>query len=75
MTYRIVDRDAGNEKIIEADSMQDAIARAREWALGGIYDEPLDDPFVVRVMVEEIDRDGLVELIYVSYATAQEVAA
>lgn len=73
MMYRIVDRDAGNEKIIEADSMQDAIARAREWALGGIYDEPLDDPFVVRVMVEEIDRDGLIELIDVSYATAQEV--
>ena len=73
MKYRIIDRDAGDEKIIEADSMQDAIARAREWALGGIYDEPLDDPFVVRVMVEEVDRDGLVELIDVSYATAQEV--
>ena len=73
MKYRILDRDAGNEKIIEADSMQDAIEEAREWALGGIYDEPLDDPFVVRVMVEEIDRDGLIELIDVSYATAQEV--
>ena len=72
MMYRIVDRDAGNEKIIEADSMRDAIEEAREWALGGIYDEPLDDPFVVRVMVEEIDRDGLIELIDVSYATAQE---
>ena len=54
MTYRIVDRDAGNEKIIEADSMQDAIARAREWALGGDYDEPT----LVRLKIEPLDEDG-----------------
>ena len=54
MMYRIVDRDAGNEKIIEADSMQDAIARAREWARSGDYDEPT----LVRLKIEPLDEDG-----------------
>ena len=69
MMYRIVDRDAGNEKIIEADSMQDAIARAREWARSGDY----DGPTLVRLKIEPLDEDG--DLRYIeSAAWVDEVA-
>lgn len=53
MMYRILDRDGGNDEVIEADSMQDAMVWAREWARSGDY----DGPTLVRMMIEPLDDD------------------
>ena len=49
-TYRMRD-DSGASETIEAESLEDAMARTREWAAGGDYDER----GMVRIYVHELD--------------------
>jgi hypothetical protein len=46
--------DSGASEIIEAESLEDALDQARDWAADGDYDERV----MVSVYVDEIDENG-----------------
>ena len=46
--------DSGASEIIEAESLEDALDQARDWAADGNYDERV----MVSVYVDEIDENG-----------------
>ena len=60
--------DSGASEIIEADSLEEALEAAREWASEGSYQERV----MVQVYVDEIDEDG--EAIPGEYASDEVLA-
>ena len=61
--------DSGASEIIEAESIEDAMQQAREWAAEGSYEERV----MVRVSVHEVDEDG--EWLSDGESDSDEVAA
>jgi hypothetical protein len=53
MKYEIIE-DSGASEIIEADSLEEALEKAQEWASEGDYDERV----MVDVWAHELDEDG-----------------